>query len=58
MKLRGIQVPMQSPSMSEKEPVERGEGDQGDHQTNDVGRDGLFIHVQMKGRQLGSAATE
>ena len=36
MKLRGIEVPMQSTSMSVKEPVERGEGDEGDHQTNDA----------------------
>ena len=36
MKLRGIQVPMQKPGMSGKEPVDRGEGDQGDDQTNDA----------------------
>ena len=36
MKLRGVQVPMKSPSMSGKEPVERGDGEPGDHQTNDA----------------------
>ena len=37
-------VPMQSPSMSGKEPVERGEDDQGYHQTNDAvgGRTALW----------------
>ena len=36
LKLRGLQVPMQSSSMSGKEPGKQGEGDQGDHQTNDA----------------------
>ena len=36
MKLRCMQIWMQGPDMSGKEPVERGVDDQGDHQTSDA----------------------
>ena len=50
----GFQAPMQSTSMSGKEPVERGEDDQGDHQTTARWQpahrgDGMFTHVQTVG---------